>query len=76
MPSRAVQQTLSKTTTRLIRMPAVEEMTGFRRSWIYVLLHRGEFPRPLKTGTRSIAWKLSDVEAWCESRPVAHRDAA
>lgn len=32
---------------------------------------RGEFPAPVKTGSRQIAFKSSEIRAWIESRPTA-----
>lgn len=31
---------------------------------------RGEFPQPVRTGSRQIAFRASDVQAWIASRPV------
>jgi prophage regulatory protein len=56
---------------RLLRMPEVTQITGFKRAWIYVLMRRGDFPAPLKIGPRAVRWKSSEIYAWLESQPKA-----
>ena len=56
---------------RLLRRRQVEDMTGMSRASIYRLMHKGEFPRPVKVGSTAVRWKESDIAAWIESRPVA-----
>lgn len=58
-------------TPRLLRLPAVIEMTGLGRDTIYRLAREGQFPRPLKLTERSSAWREDFVRAWIESRPVS-----
>jgi prophage regulatory protein len=53
---------------KLIRRPEVESRTGLSRSTIYDWMKRGDFPLPVKLGTRLVAWRESDVTAWMESR--------
>ncbi len=53
---------------RLQRRPDVEARTGLSRSTIYEWMKRGEFPQPVKLGTRLVAWRESDITAWLESR--------
>ncbi len=44
-------------------------------STIYAWMARGEFPKPVRIGSNRVAWRLSDLEAWRDSRPVAsYRD--
>ena len=49
---------------RLLKRRAVEAMTGLSRSSIYRQMENGTFPRPVRTGDRSVAWRVEDVEAW------------
>ncbi|WP_137702885.1 helix-turn-helix transcriptional regulator [Marimonas lutisalis] len=51
----------------LLRRPAVEARTGLSRSTLYDWMKRGEFPQPVKLGTRLVAWRESDIDAWLES---------
>ncbi|VTU37786.1 putative transcriptional regulator [Variovorax sp. PBS-H4] len=53
---------------RLLRLPEVERLTGLRRSAIYEQMHRGIFPRSVKTGQRTAAWPESAVQSWIAER--------
>lgn len=55
-------------TYRLIRLPEVLKRTGYSRSWTYKLIDKGEFPEPIKTGSRSIAFIESEINDWIEQR--------
>lgn len=52
----------------LLRRPAVEARTGLSRSTVYEWMRRGEFPQPVRLGSRMVAWRESDIAAWLESR--------
>jgi prophage regulatory protein len=54
-------------TTRLLRTPAVEKITGFSRAEIYSRVKKGTFPQPLKLGRRSLAWVAMDIENWIKA---------
>ena len=56
---------------RLLRRRQVEEITSMSRSSIYRLMMTDDFPRPVKIGPAAVRWKVSDLTAWLESRPVA-----
>jgi prophage regulatory protein len=53
----------------ILRLPAVMAKTGFCRTKIYQLIKDGDFPAPIKLGTRSSGWLESEVDAWVRSRP-------
>ena len=53
---------------RLLRCRDVEENTSLSRSAIYRLMKAGQFPRPVKIGSRAVRWRLSDIEAWMDSK--------
>lgn len=55
---------------KLLRRPEVEARTGLSRSTLYDWMKRGEFPQPVKLGTRLVAWRESDVTAWLDSRQL------
>lgn len=65
------QASTPKASTRLIRRPELEAMTGLPKSTLYDYLKDGTFPAPVKLSARSVAWRLSEVEAWIESRQSA-----
>ena len=58
---------------QLIRLQQVETLSGLRRSQIYALTARGEFPTPTKLGAAS-RWSLREVERWITDK-LAQRDA-
>lgn len=55
-------------TQKLLRRPDVEARTGLSRSTIYDWMKRGEFPQPVKLGSRLVAWRENDIGDWLESR--------
>jgi prophage regulatory protein len=59
----------------ILRRPAVEALVGLRKTALYAMIARGEFPPPLRLGRRAVGWRASDVEAWIAARPVCERTA-
>ena len=58
---------------RLIRIKDAMDRTGLARSTVYKYINLGQFPQPIKLGTRAVAWVEREVEAWiCES--IERRD--
>lgn len=55
----------------LLRLPDVEAATGFKRSHIYALMARGDFPKTVRIGTNAVAWRQSDIAAWIAARVEA-----
>jgi prophage regulatory protein len=53
---------------RLLRLPEVEQNTGFKRANIYKQIKLGNFPKPVKIGSRAVAWRESDIQGWIDSR--------
>jgi prophage regulatory protein len=53
---------------QIYRLPAVLKATGLRRSTVYRMIKKGEFPRQIKLGVRSSGWLESDIKEWIESR--------
>ncbi|WP_282025587.1 helix-turn-helix transcriptional regulator [Limimaricola cinnabarinus] len=58
-------------TERHLRRHDVEQMTGLSRSSIYAMMQDGRFPRPVRVGTRAVAWPESVLRAWLAGRPPA-----
>ena len=56
---------------RLIRLEEVRRRTGLGTSAIYARMAKQEFPASVLIGTRHVAWHLSAVESWINSRPAA-----
>jgi prophage regulatory protein len=62
-----------KAFTEILRRPQVQERTGLSRSSIYEKMSRGEFPRPISLGAKSVGWLAQEVEFWIEQRIKASR---
>ncbi|MCZ8395881.1 helix-turn-helix transcriptional regulator [Achromobacter ruhlandii] len=58
------------TSESLIKLPQVIEKTGRGRTTIYT---DPTFPKPVKIGTRAVAWVQSEVDAWIAQRIAASR---
>jgi prophage regulatory protein len=51
-----------------LKIQTVIEVTGRSESSIRRMVAAGEFPAPIKDGTRCTRWVASDVTAWLRSR--------
>jgi prophage regulatory protein len=58
--------------SKLIRLPAVKELTGLSRSTIYA---DPDFPKPVKIGPRAVAWVDQEISDWIAAK-IAAREAA
>ena len=54
---------------RLIDFKELKAMIPLSRMHIWRLERQGEFPPRLKLSARRVAWRLSAVLAWIETRP-------
>lgn len=55
--------------TALLRLPAVCELTGYKRSSIYNLIKAQKFPPSIRlAGGGAVAWRSADVRAWIEAQ--------
>ncbi len=53
---------------KIVRLPAVKEVSGLCRSSIYEGVAAGSFPAPVKIGLRAVGWRTSDLTDWLETR--------
>jgi len=53
---------------RLLRLPQVEGTIGFQKSTIYKMIAEGRFPKPVRLGTRTVAWSEAAVLQWVQDR--------
>jgi prophage regulatory protein len=53
---------------RLLRLPAVQHLTGLSRSTVYRLVAAGQFPAHVKLSARATAWRAHEVLAWIAAR--------
>lgn len=56
---------------KYLRRRAVEEITGLSRSTIYLLMSKGQFPRPIKLTTKAVAWSEASIVDWLATRAQA-----
>lgn len=60
----------------ILRVPACEARTGYKRPTLYRLEAEGRFPKRLKLGRGqggAVGWRSDEVDAWIEAR-AAGRD--
>ena len=52
---------------KVVRLPAVEEKTGIKKSKIYKLVREGKFPPFIKLGGgRAVGWLEDDLDKWIQ----------
>ena len=49
---------------KFIRFGSLAEMEGLSRTTIYRLEQQGQFPKRVKLGSNSVAWRMSEVLNW------------
>lgn len=52
----------------LIRMSETTRRTGYGKAWIYRLINQNKFPKPIKIGSRAIAFVESEIDEWINQR--------
>ncbi len=55
----------------LVRAREVCRRMKFGRTTLWSLCKAGEFPKPIKTGRNSIAWRSDELQEWIETRERA-----
>jgi prophage regulatory protein len=55
----------------ILRKPAVLAMIGMKSTWLHDARNAGNFPKPIRIGSRAVGWRRSEIEAWLKSREVA-----
>lgn len=56
-----------------LRLPEVISRCGLKRSTIYRRVKSGDFPEPIRLGTRATVWAENEIDAWIRER-IAERD--
>ncbi|MCP3709588.1 AlpA family phage regulatory protein [Paraburkholderia sp. CNPSo 3274] len=56
-------------------MPEVLDKIGLDESMLTELINGGDFPRPVRIGSRAVRWSENEVDAWIAAR-LAERDPA
>lgn len=52
---------------KLIRIKDVMDRTGLARSTIYKYISEGKFPKPIKLGSRAVAWVETEIDGWIQA---------
>ena len=55
-------------THKVLRLPDVMDRVGLGSSFIYLLIQRGDFPKPVHLGKRAVGWPEAEVNAWLGER--------
>ena len=63
-------------TDSLIRIKEVEAKTGLKKSMVYSLISKNEFPKSIKIGERAVAWISREVDQWVQNKIPKSRKAA
>mgnify|MGYP000925199916 CR=1 FL=1 len=53
---------------RFLRLMDVKRRTGLSRSTIYLDMSKGNFPKSVSLGARSVGWLESEIDIWMQSR--------
>ena len=53
---------------KILRLPDVKAVTGLGRSSIYCRVSKGEFPTPIKLGSRTVGWVEDEIQNWLQRR--------
>lgn len=57
----------SENIDRLLRLDEVLHVTGMGRNTVYRRIREGTFPKQVKIGPNSVAWRQSDIAQWMSS---------
>ena len=52
----------------VFKLSEVIRQTGLSRSTIYLYMSRGDFPKPIRIGTRAVGWLEKDIQDWITAR--------
>lgn len=53
---------------QLLTLPQVEQMIGFKKSFIWKAIKEGTFPNKIKITAKAVRWKLSEVQEWIQKQ--------
>ena len=59
---------MSESFDRLIRLRELVKLLSISRANVYRLMKMGKFPQSTKLTERTVAWRLSEIEAWIQER--------
>ena len=53
---------------QILRIGDVLKVTGLCRTTIWRWVKSGQFPAPIRLGSRHIGWRRADIEKWISDR--------
>lgn len=53
---------------QILKLPCVMRMTSLSRASIYSFIQKGQFPRQIRLGQKSVGWLESEVSDWISQR--------
>ena len=53
---------------KLLRLDAVEERTGLKKSSVYAGMKARTFPAAVRLSARAVAWREEDIDRWVSDR--------
>jgi prophage regulatory protein len=57
-----------------LKLKEVQLRVALSRSSIYLMVNRGEFPKPVKIGRRAVAWSEASITRWMAQKASADAD--
>ena len=60
--------------TKLITLKEVSDLVGLKKSAIYARISEGNFPNPVKLGSKCSRWSLAEIQEYIE-KALAERKA-
>lgn len=71
----ALAKASANSSKRLVRPNEAAAMLGISKKQLYLISKEKGFPVRVKVGKRAIAWRLSDLEIWIDSRALHNEEA-
>ncbi len=65
--AREIQTTIINAEESLLTWADVEKRVGFSRSTAWRKMKKGNFPKPVQSGSNAVHWKNSDITNWISS---------
>ncbi len=53
---------------KLIRLPQVLELVGFKKTKLWKMVSTNEFPQPIKLSERVTVWIEAEVDDWVNAK--------
>lgn len=59
---------MSESFDRVVRLRELVKLLSISRANVYRLMKAGKFPQSIKLTERTVVWRLSELDAWIESK--------